>query len=77
MFKECVDAIRTGVFEASKTRYSTVLNRKVTNPITGERQSLDHITAFLNDDQKWSRERIADWIESQPEFMRHVYIPPS
>lgn len=34
------------------------------NPVTSKEQSLRHIIINLNDEHRWTREQIADWLES-------------
>lgn len=37
---------------------------RVTNPVSGNEQDLYSVIINLNDTHKWSREKIADWIET-------------
>lgn len=41
------------------------LSKVVNHPINPASTSLDAIVIFLNDTHRWSRERIADWVEAQ------------
>ena len=41
-----------------------ILTRDFINPATGEDEELLWIIASLNDSYGWSRERIADWVET-------------
>lgn len=48
-----------------------VRDMQVKHPLTGKRDSLNNVIITLNDDAKWSRERIADWLDTldeQPVF---------
>jgi hypothetical protein len=40
------------------------VDQMVKHPLTGEENVLYYIIIDLNDGQKWSRDQIADWIES-------------
>jgi hypothetical protein len=40
------------------------LQELVKNPITGRVKELKFVIMFLNDNAKWTREQIADWLES-------------
>lgn len=40
------------------------INRKVKNPVTGKEQGLFSTIIDLNDGHGWTREKIADWIET-------------
>jgi hypothetical protein len=36
------------------------------NPVTGKEGSIENIIIHLNDHEKWSREQIADWLDTLP-----------
>lgn len=40
------------------------MNMLVKHPVTGERMNLWSVVQNLNDHNKWTREQIADWIET-------------
>lgn len=40
---------------------------KVVNPVTGGESDLYDTIIHLNDEAKWSREQIADWIDTLPD----------
>jgi len=40
------------------------LHGAATNPVTGAEDELSEVILFLNDAQRWTREQIADWLES-------------
>lgn len=37
---------------------------RVLHPVSGEKDVLCNVIADLNDNERWSREQIADWLES-------------
>lgn len=51
--------------DAQSTQLVRLLDgRRVTNPETGHDHSLTAVIIDLNDDKKWPRHKIADWLES-------------
>lgn len=52
----------TGLSQASQELPEIM--RPVVNPVTGYLASLWNTVITLNDEQKWTREQIADWIET-------------
>ena len=40
------------------------LHGAATNPVTGAEDELSEVILYLNDEQRWTREAIADWLES-------------
>lgn len=53
--------VRTTVSEAVRKNIDTVI---VANPLDGEEASLFDTITFLNDRSNWTREHIADWLET-------------
>lgn len=50
--------------EDNRVRELPALNEIVTNPVTGHKASLKRVIISLNDGSKWTREEIADWLET-------------
>jgi len=40
------------------------VNEEVKNPVTGEETRLFRVIINLNDKQQWTREQIADWLDT-------------
>jgi len=41
------------------------IKKMITNPVTNKRSNLKHVVLQLNDEHKWSRTRIINWLREQ------------
>jgi hypothetical protein len=49
---------------AGKSNYLPGVNEVVRHPVTGSRRTLARTIINLNDEYRWTREQIADWVEA-------------
>lgn len=50
--------------EDRRVRELPGVNEMVKNPVTGDKMTLMRVIIYLNDNERWTREQIADWLDT-------------